>query len=695
MADFKTRIKQKNDSTTNWNTANATGFKPLKGEIIVYNDVNRIKIGDGSNTVSNVPFLDANCVHLTGTETIDGYKTFKKYVTIEGGGVEGANIMLGAPDLNNTDKAGEIGWHDGEGNDGVVYIPQGQGETLARCYDVPTKFSPFAVGTNLSGKTLYFNTTITYDDMYFAAVKTIATSSGGYTLKIGGPPNIVLEKNGSTIVTFYSYNDKRWNFDSYTLPSDFGTVQTFNDAHGTAKDSIFYTLGIQPVLEYTPIDVEDVYLKTKTIPSVINDFSISSAKSALSAAKGAELYYNKAPNDHASSATIYGVGTTSNYGHVKIYAGDINGQTFSDGVAASTYHAHSNYVTTDTEQTINIQKNFTKNITFIGQSANTYLFDCYANDGQSDTIVGVYLNTIDSSDGKSKGELKLGDGSAECAISLKNSYGTSGQVLTSQGEGKTPIWRTFTASAPSNMVTTNTIQTISNNKTYNAVQRFTAAVQIDNGGDGISFFNSASSFAVDLTIDESVDAPEEGATIHLPIVGRQSAANLYLIGAASHGTRGKVLTSAATGNAATWSTLPEFAMNIALPISYRISTNSNGYYSSVSYGTASTVNCLMTRNLADHTLLNRHISYCIHLSTTITAGKWVRFDVPSISYNNTTYYPYIKLITASAIRSNTSTTPPSLVTYTSNNQSSGSMAYIGCCSQQISGLDVRIDCIVS
>ena len=280
-----------------------------------------------------------------------------------------------------------------------------------------------------------------------------------------------------------------------------------------------------------------------------------------------------------------------------------------------------------------------------------------------------------------------------CPIMINNSAGTDGQVLTSKGPGKSPVWQDIPT--PSNMVTTDTTQTISNNKTYNAVQRFTAAVQIDNGGDGISFFNSASSFAVDLTIDEGVDAPEEGATIHLPIVDRQAAANLYLIGASSIGTRGKVLTSAAAGNAATWSTLPEFAMNIALPISYRISSSSNGYYSSVSYGTASTVNCLMTQNLADHTSLNRHMSYCIHLSTTIAAGRWVRFDVPSISYNNTTYYPYIKSITASAIRSNTSTTPPSLVTYTSNNQSSGSMAYIGCCSQQISGLDVRIDCIVS
>lgn len=364
-------------------------------------------------------------------------------------------------------------------------------------------------------------------------------------------------------------------------------------------------------------------------------------------------------------------------------------KVFEDGIKKT------NIVTLDTEQTISIQKTFAKNITFQGQSADEYIFDCYANDGQSDTIVGVYLNTIDSSSGESKGELKLGDGSAECAISLKNSYGTSGQVLTSQGEGKTPIWKTFTASAPSNMVTTNTIQTISSQKYFSGTQVFRGSVQISNGGSGIEIFNTGDSFAVSLVIDESNGLPEDGADVHLPVVDRQLVGDLYLIGAVSNGTKGQVLTSAGVARAATWSTLPEFAMNTALPISYRLSSSSNGYYNGVSYGTASTVNCLMTRDVPDHASLNRHISYCIHLSTTITAGKWVRFDVPSISYNNTTHWPYIKTITATPIKTSTSSTSPAIVTYITNNQSSGGYAYVGCCSQQINGLDVRIDCTVS
>lgn len=52
----------------------------------------------------------------------------------------------------------------------------------------------------------------------------------------------------------------------------------------------------------------------------------------------------KAAKSHASSATTYGVGTTSNYGHVKINNGDVDSVSTSNGVAAGMDHSHSSYV---------------------------------------------------------------------------------------------------------------------------------------------------------------------------------------------------------------------------------------------------------------------------------------------------------------------------------------------------------------
>ena len=406
MAKAYLRTQQKNDSTASWNTADAAGFKPLKGEIIVYNDVNRIKIGDGTNTVSNVPFLDDNCVHKDGVEEISGLKKFTNAPMIINNTI---NAWTSLDLFEDNTKAG-IGWSDGEGNDGYVLIPQGQGETLAMCYDMPTKFSSFSVGTSLSGKTLYFNTTITYDDYYFEAVKTIVASSGGYSIKIGGPPAITLEKSGNTIATFYNYYTKKWNFDSYTLPSDFGTVTTFNDAHGAAVDSIFYTLGIAPILEYTPIDVKDVYLKTGSIPPVEDNLYSFEKANALSANQGRLLNVNKAPKDHASTEATYGLGTTTKFGHVLLTAGDLNGKTATDGRAASQAHIHSQYAPKDSPT-------FTGIVTLSG------------------TTTPLHVSSSD---------------------------GIAGQVLTSQGPNKSPIWEA--APTPSNMVTTDTDQIITAKK---------------------------------------------------------------------------------------------------------------------------------------------------------------------------------------------------------------------------------------
>ena len=483
MANFKTRIKQKNDSTANWNTANTEGFKPLQGEIIVYNDVNRIKIGDGSNTVSNVPFLDANCVHLTGNETIDGYKTFKKHITINGS-ISNSDIMLSATDAaNNPGVAGEIAWHDGEGNDGAVYIPQGQGDTLAMCYEIPDKhFTSFGVGDDLSGQILYFNTSIGYSDNYFQAVKTIAESSGGYTIAIGGPPNITLSKNGTIITTFYDFGSNKWLKSSYTLPSDFGTVTTFNDAHGSAKDSIFYTLGLAPIYEYTKLDVGDVY---KKIPAVINSTNSTSSTDALSAFQGNQLHIlvnGKAPENHASSATTYGAGTASNYGHVKVISGDLNNKTAQDGYAASQSHSHSNYATQSNPSfsgnaliggnlTVNGTATFQDEIR-VNSSAGApgqVLMSQGVGNSPKWGDVPTPSNMVTTNGLQSISGIKDFTGGIFLSSPVRDSsgFGTSGQVLTSQGETNAPKWSDVPT--PSNVVTTNTTQTIAGTKTFTGV----------------------------------------------------------------------------------------------------------------------------------------------------------------------------------------------------------------------------------
>lgn len=53
---YQGRIVQKHDTSTNW--AKATNFIPLKGEIIIYDDLNKIKIGDGTTNVNSLKFTN-------------------------------------------------------------------------------------------------------------------------------------------------------------------------------------------------------------------------------------------------------------------------------------------------------------------------------------------------------------------------------------------------------------------------------------------------------------------------------------------------------------------------------------------------------------------------------------------------------------------------------------------------------------
>ena len=81
---FQGRIVQKHDTKANWDKA--TNFVPLKGEIIVYDDLKKIKIGDGVTKVGNLAFIN-------DLDTING-----KYLPLVGGTMTG-NLKVGSSSL--------------------------------------------------------------------------------------------------------------------------------------------------------------------------------------------------------------------------------------------------------------------------------------------------------------------------------------------------------------------------------------------------------------------------------------------------------------------------------------------------------------------------------------------------------------------------------------------------------------------
>ena len=76
---IKTRIRLKSDTEANWNKAGprdgSAGFVPLAGELIVYSaDIahpfSRLKVGDGTTNVVNLPFIDSGTLNGNETEVV-------------------------------------------------------------------------------------------------------------------------------------------------------------------------------------------------------------------------------------------------------------------------------------------------------------------------------------------------------------------------------------------------------------------------------------------------------------------------------------------------------------------------------------------------------------------------------------------------------------------------------------------------
>lgn len=75
MANEKTinaRLQQKHDIEAHWKLA--TNFIPKAGEIIVYDDLNKIKIGDGTTYVDKLPFTNGSVgeKHINGNSEVKG-----------------------------------------------------------------------------------------------------------------------------------------------------------------------------------------------------------------------------------------------------------------------------------------------------------------------------------------------------------------------------------------------------------------------------------------------------------------------------------------------------------------------------------------------------------------------------------------------------------------------------------------------
>ena len=239
---------------------------------------------------------------------------------------------------------------------------------------------------------------------------------------------------------------------------------------------------------------EDQSNKTDTLSASSTIKQYPSAKAVFDYTTG-----NFAPINHASSATTYGVGTSANYGHVKLVTGDMNGKANADGQVPSLNHTHGQYATI-------ANPSFTGNVTIGGNltvNGTTTTIESSTLQVKDKLIEVAVGNTtkltspaglvVPKYDGTNSGALVFdGDGIAYVGDVVLNANGdidvtqsdlqalaarakniVNGNIVKWDAATQTFIDAGVAASnlatvddIPTNYVTTNTAQTISSVKTF-------------------------------------------------------------------------------------------------------------------------------------------------------------------------------------------------------------------------------------
>ena len=181
--NIKVRLQQKHDTSANW--ALATNFKPKAGELIIYDDLKKMKVGDGETLVNNLPFLSADVSQdLNNYATLAGNNTFTGKNTFTYG-----SIVVSKTDWSNKTTKVEYGSNAisytsyGETSAKLISFPGKEG-TFALTSDIPAAVSanPTLSGSETEltglqiGSTKYKIVTQTYVDTAIGNIDTLLTA---------------------------------------------------------------------------------------------------------------------------------------------------------------------------------------------------------------------------------------------------------------------------------------------------------------------------------------------------------------------------------------------------------------------------------------------------------------------------------------------------------------------------------------
>jgi hypothetical protein len=146
--------------------------------------------------------------------------------------------------------------------------------------------------------------------------------------------------------------------------------------------------------KYSHVILSDTYSSKVTNGAAAN--AVGASQNALYSAYNA-LNTAKAPNNHASTATTYGIGTATNYGHIKLSDSySASGGAAADGVGASSKALYDLYtsITTSTGADLSAHGSERASSTKYSHVVLSDTYKTQVTDGAADNAVGASQNAV-------------------------------------------------------------------------------------------------------------------------------------------------------------------------------------------------------------------------------------------------------------------------------------------------------------
>lgn len=310
---FNTRVKNKRDTEANWKSKNPV---LLDGEIVIVTTTSgdtRFKVGDGKKTYNQLPFQDQKTRDLI--PSVDSSLSSTSTNPVQNKIIKSELDKKAERDVVNTNTNGLMSVADKKKLDGIA-----AGATA----NSASATTPKAAGTaSVGSETAYARGDHVHPSDTSRVNKAGDTMTGN--LHMGGKDILGADEvsSGSITLTPYVTGDQAptgvW---VKLLPGNkAGTMQTITFAGGVSGDALVEVKGVS-----TPADDTDA----------ANKSYVDSRWDEMQQYVNTEIR-TTAPTSHASSENTYGVGTDSEYGHVKLSDSYdyVNPPDISDGIAST------------------------------------------------------------------------------------------------------------------------------------------------------------------------------------------------------------------------------------------------------------------------------------------------------------------------------------------------------------------------